>query len=955
MGEQQSRFYGREAELGEIQRHLDSPGRILAYWGPTGIGKSMLKNRALDLARVRGHVTAQVDFDARLFTDYLGEFRQVLHRLAVSTSLPCPRFAIAETGLFLKSLQQRDPANPLLGHWAAPVGECLLGGLIDLALQPGAAIASVLKSGILLRAERIHMDRVSEFKASPEGTDLIARLDSLSEDQIRQELPGLLAEDWRQEAGGQPVSVFLDTFERVQRLFHNQPHEQWVVEESFLKLQELTADFAAWVVFSQDRLNWARETDRVLEDRNLILRSLEGLDRASAAEAIRGAGVERTVLIDRILDFSRESGQGGSTRHHGLTLRLAADYVVEACRQNPSFGPEDFDLPNQDVQELVRKFMSIHADRDGLNRLAVTPRFNQAALGFAFGLGRRTEQISLWNRAADWPFLSVSRDSDWRTLHPQFRAALLDVISETPGLSGFLEAAEEEWQEFWQDQGEASLAFRHEVARVGWPAAKCLDEEMDQLLQSGRTQEHHARLSRWSDAEEVLGRGEIDEQCRFRLAWAGHLSQSTVGDLASQQLAAVDLFRLNSRHWTRQTAPVNWAGTQMNLGMALRNLGEREDGTNCLEAAVEAFEQALTVFTPQSDPLNWGGTQMNLGAALFRLGERDDGTERLESAVVAFEEALKVFTAQFAPTHRAGTLTNLGVALRSLGEREAGTECLQAAVGAFEQALTFFSPQSDPMNWALTQMNLGGALCRLGEREEATERLQSAVEAFEQALTIFSPQSDPLNWASTHMNLGAAQIRLGEREDGTERLMAAVRANEQALKVFTPQFAPMNWALTQMNLGTALARLGEREDGLDRLMAAVRAFQQALEVFTPESAPMNWASTMLNLGVALFSLGDREDGTERLEAAVGAYGRALTILTPKSDPMQWALAQMNLGNALIRLGEREEGTERLEAAVGAYEQALTVFRPEVSLHMNEALDEVIQQIKAEIEARRGRS
>jgi len=40
-------------------------------------------------------------------------------------------------------------------------------------------------------------------------------------------------------------------------------------------------------------------------------------------------------------------------------------------------------------------------------------------------------------------------------------------------------------------------------------------------------------------------------------------------------------------------------------------------------------------------PLDWAGTQMNLGAALGRLGERDSGTARLEEAVAAYREALQ--------------------------------------------------------------------------------------------------------------------------------------------------------------------------------------------------------------------------------------------------------------------------------------------------------------------------
>jgi hypothetical protein len=64
----------------------------------------------------------------------------------------------------------------------------------------------------------------------------------------------------------------------------------------------------------------------------------------------------------------------------------------------------------------------------------------------------------------------------------------------------------------------------------------------------------------------------------------------------------------------------------MNLGTALRMLGERESGTAQLEAAVAAYHAVLEEWTRERVLLDWAATQMNLGTALVRLGERDGGT-----------------------------------------------------------------------------------------------------------------------------------------------------------------------------------------------------------------------------------------------------------------------------------------------------------------------------------------
>jgi len=72
--------------------------------------------------------------------------------------------------------------------------------------------------------------------------------------------------------------------------------------------------------------------------------------------------------------------------------------------------------------------------------------------------------------------------------------------------------------------------------------------------------------------------------------------------------------------------PLQWAGTQSNLGHALAALGERESGTARLEEAVAAYRAALEEYKRDRVPLDWATTQNNLGLALAALGERESGT-----------------------------------------------------------------------------------------------------------------------------------------------------------------------------------------------------------------------------------------------------------------------------------------------------------------------------------------
>ncbi|WP_306547478.1 tetratricopeptide repeat protein [Desulfobulbus sp.] len=106
---------------------------------------------------------------------------------------------------------------------------------------------------------------------------------------------------------------------------------------------------------------------------------------------------------------------------------------------------------------------------------------------------------------------------------------------------------------------------------------------------------------------------------------------------------AVSAYREALKERTRERVPLDWAGTQNNLGNALVTLGKRVIGTARLDEAVSVYREALKELTRERVPRNWAGTQNNLGNALATLGERESGTARLDEAVLAYREALKEF------------------------------------------------------------------------------------------------------------------------------------------------------------------------------------------------------------------------------------------------------------------------------------------------------------------------
>ncbi len=83
--------------------------------------------------------------------------------------------------------------------------------------------------------------------------------------------------------------------------------------------------------------------------------------------------------------------------------------------------------------------------------------------------------------------------------------------------------------------------------------------------------------------------------------------------------------------------------TQNNLGAALRTLGEREAGTGRLEEAVAAYRAALEERTRERAPLQWAMSLGNQGIALMRLAEQRRNLVGARQALTQLELAYDVF------------------------------------------------------------------------------------------------------------------------------------------------------------------------------------------------------------------------------------------------------------------------------------------------------------------------
>jgi tetratricopeptide (TPR) repeat protein len=340
----------------------------------------------------------------------------------------------------------------------------------------------------------------------------------------------------------------------------------------------------------------------------------------------------------------------------------------------------------------------------------------------------------------------------------------------------------------------------------------------------------------------------------------------------------------------REHYPEDWCKDRANLGLALRSLGRTQLDTDLLVAACVAFKEALEEEKRISLP-KWD-TQLSLGLALIDLGNREMKQARFHEAAASFGEALNDIDKQRFGD-RAEVHYNLGSVWVSVGKFRQGEIEIRRSVKDYRAATIQFSRKRLPLKWATMQASLGVALTSLGEsglasggtinRAVAIIRYHAAVKAFRKALDEQTQTLVPLRWAETHVNLGRALTGLADGYRGHYFLFQAERAFRAALEVQTKEKVARAWVSTGSRLGKVLLLLGERNGNVAHLVEAVDTFREVLEERSIQCWPFEWAETWTNLGRALVALGEREESTSRIEEALTALREAVTILS-RAEP-----------------------------------------------------------------------
>ncbi|MGA3031735.1 MAG: hypothetical protein ABSD70_00530 [Terracidiphilus sp.] len=903
-----ARFTDRESQQAVFQRYLNSAEEppVLVFYGVGGSGKTWLLKKLL--TEVPGGIPfAYVDFGiAAMGGRFVLDPAVALQSIQQQLGAPAPRFELA-----LAVMRHKKGIEAESGFWADLAAE-VVGGFI-----PGAG--TVLKQLGKEARSRLQGTALEKWLASATGTQLQIELRSMTDQQIESEILYYLAADLSEAFPTHldravTCVIFLDTFEAVGAGFQNDEHRR--LQEKWIQDFSAELDFALTVIAGQNRLSWD-ETDPDWAS-HLDQHLVGGLSESDARLFLAQCDIGSTALQSSILATSKASSGG----YHCFSLGLCADVVFNERKEGLEPEAETLHFNPQDREKLARRFLTSlasDAERRWIERLALTPRFDEPAARCAFSQEHSIAQDVAWEGLHDYSFVERNPGSDWSSIRAEMRAALKNQ----PSAQDRIARDHQWWQEYWSGRSNEAT---DDAAGLAWYHRYCLApsdamEDWEKLTDSARTavpprMKEHFFLLQWAEPLGLLDDPpSTPDEAGMLYDFGLELFYASWNRSPNLQ-RAIACYEAALRVLTEREFSQDWAAIQNNLGNAWNDLPTGDHTANHRKA-IACFEAALRVRTEQEFPLEWASTQNNLGNAWSKLPTGDRAAS-LGKAISFYDAALRVLTEREFSQIWAATQMNLGVAWSELptGDRAAN---LSKAIGCYEAALRVFTEQKFPQDWARIQNNLGIAWSELPTGDRAAN-LENAIDCCEAAQRVYTEQEFPQDWAWTQSNLGNAWSDL-PTGDKAANVGKAIACHEGALRLRTEKEFPQEWAATQNNLGTAWAHLptGNRAANLGK---AIACFEAVLRVFTEQDLPQDWAATQNNLGAAWGEL-PTGDLVVNLQNAIACYEAALRVRSEQEFPQDWATTQNNLGRAWSELPTGDRAAN-LGEAITCFEAALRI-------------------------------
>ena len=451
-----------------------------------------------------------------------------------------------------------------------------------------------------------------------------------------------------------------------------------------------------------------------------------------------------------------------------------------------------------------------------------------------------------------------------------------------------------------QSEGALDLAlkYRAEASVRADTLSHNLDQTEADLkgsrLQLGETYNAHAQAAdlsfdfataaeMWGKAYEQVAKWDDEVAVTYKWRQGNALAEQAVHRNDQEAFAAaVEAYQVAEQ--VPSISNLTKARIETSIADLKTELGESAADPDTIQEAVTAYRAALDLYKSKGAPNEaWARVELGLTSALIYLSDREQGTDSLDEALAAINDAISVTDKQSDPLEWAQAQSTLGNVLRLLGDRTGDASQYKQSVDAQQAAVAAIDRDKTSLDWATAEANLGASLARIGEAEQGTDSIDAAIEAFEAALSARPRDKVPAEWAAVQHDLGGAYSTRGGKTENAGDFDKGIAAFEAALEVRSRTSAPFDWATTKRNLGIAQKQSAVLTGDAGRLDAAIESYQDALTVFTQDASAMDWAQTQADLGIAALARADQTHRKSDLKLARAAYAAAYDVYQHVSE------------------------------------------------------------------------
>ncbi|HVY51784.1 MAG TPA: caspase family protein, partial [Devosia sp.] len=376
-----------------------------------------------------------------------------------------------------------------------------------------------------------------------------------------------------------------------------------------------------------------RYVEAVAEEQGVPLDALYGMLKVLGVDTAGEGDLEKKLAegAQKLKDFMAERADAALTdpelaRLAGLAqqaqdegaMALALKYRAEASARADTLS-QSLDQTEADLAASRRQLAqtyNAHAQAADLNF-----DFETAALMW----GKAYEQAARWDEEAAVTYKwrqgnALAEQAVHRNDQAAFSSALeaYAAAGESPSISDLTRARiQTSIADLKTEMGESAAD-----PRLMQEAAQAYREALDLYRRQGAPNQAWARVE--------LGLTSV-------LVYLGDREQGTQS--LDQALKAIkDAISLTDK----ASRPLEWAQAQSTLGNVLRLIGDHTGDPAQYAKSAQAQRAAVAALDEQRTPLDWATAQANLGASLMRLGEAEQGTDSVDAAIAAFEAALAV-------------------------------------------------------------------------------------------------------------------------------------------------------------------------------------------------------------------------------------------------------------------------------------------------------------------------